>query len=160
MILFFTHVFAPYLLANGSGPALLERNLVYSSWERAAASAREQGFDVEFLACTANDRDRSAVPSFARPARPLVHYALDARGHVMPTIGEIWVSVSRRLAISPWATNRYIGASALFNHFLPNCIEINLSLLVCLRGMITGHGSKRRPRPLFSVYEHGYWSSA
>lgn len=93
MVVFFTHVFAPYLLANSSGPALIERNLVYASWENAAASARDQGFDVEFLACTANEPDRSAVPSFARPATSLVHYALDARGHVMPTIGEIWVSL-------------------------------------------------------------------
>jgi hypothetical protein len=88
---FFTHMFAPYALASGSGSALIERDLVYASWQRAAASARDQGVEVDFLACTVNDRDRGAVPSFARPATPLVHYALDARGKVMPTIGEIWV---------------------------------------------------------------------
>jgi hypothetical protein len=45
---------------------------------------------VEYLGCTATDRDRQAVPSFAKPSSRLEFWALDAKGHVLPTIGSIW----------------------------------------------------------------------
>ena len=90
-MVYFTHIFAPFLAATlpggGLSPAALEQKLVYSSWQRAADAAKSRGIEVEFLGVTVSS-DSGAVPSFARLSSPLEHYATDARGAVLPTIGK------------------------------------------------------------------------
>ena len=88
MVSFFTHIFAPYFVATTSLGGF-ERELVYTSWQTAAAKAREAGIEVEFLACFLGD-DADAAPDWARKASPLTHYALSSSGHRLPAVGQIW----------------------------------------------------------------------
>ena len=87
---FFTHIFAPYAVAAASA-AHVEMSLVLASWQRAADLAAKSGITVEFLGCT-SEKEREAVPSFAKASSPLAFYAIDANhgGHELPTIGGIW----------------------------------------------------------------------
>jgi len=87
-LVFFTHIFAPYVLREGS-LAFMETELIFQSWQRAAAEASKAGIEVEFLACVL-PKDMPAVPRWARAATPLTFYALDPDMHQLPTIGEIW----------------------------------------------------------------------